>query len=693
MIRQLPNGQWVSDKFFVTPDPANPGSFILRSKKTGKTAPWSPPQEKKPESLASKLMKRPAFMEQAPTTAAFRSEHPWREDVGTLAKWGPPTAAAIATEGASPLVSIGVPAIAGVVGKLAEQGIEGKPLDIPDAAMFGATQGGIQAIGRGVPAVFEAASKLPGAPFRKAMGLATKPFGALTEDQLANRELMEWGEKEGIQIPPDVLSKSPIGTALRYYSDESLLSRGTGKKFLGKQAQQVEEAWERGVSKLGPGGSARGLGLGAERAFGTGLKNLNARIDGLYATAQELSPEAKVDMSGLAKDTIQEIRSTLLETKKNPRLAEYNKKKLEVLSLVFPTLKPGFLMKKIPKGDLTDEQIAAKSGKVDLKTARRLVSILSRIARESGDPVEKGEASSILKPLWESIYGENAKLADADPRSVSLFKRANKMYRAVKGYEENVSSFTNMRDLFNPERLAQQIKRQHVTDANVLRKVIDKYAQGGKFGPAPSQAWNGVRLAVLREAMNDPEGYGNVVFSGLKGKTERKFGQSVIHDLFSRDPAGRTIIKNIDMITELYKREPRFNPSQTGAALLTARGIRESQRLIADAVRFMSKGRGVPLAAATGGGIAMAGDPLLGAVAAGTELTVPVLMAKIIYSPRATRMLVSGLKAYPVVGRNVLPQVLRAIQFANEDFGKIVEHAASGHADVGGARYLNVPNP
>lgn len=655
----------------------NDGRPVFVSTKTGKRI-----TPRVADDDAPAVLRKPEFAQPQTPAGKFQPEHPIREDIGTTVKWGVPTALAPFTGGMSLIPAVGALTGAGIASSAAGQEIAKGKIDPQEALKFGIGMGASEAGGRAIPKVLGGGRKL----IDKALGIGTREFGGGEAEAAASEALDKWAQEHGIAVPRDVINRSGRGQALRYYADESLLSRNIGKKFFEQQAKQVEEAWNKEIAALGKPESARRLGLKASRAVSTGLGNLNDRIAQIYGMGDKLSPKAKVDVSDYLTGVIGEIRDTLKENTRFPGMAGLNEKKLAVLSQLFPSMNREMLIETIGKRDLTDAQIARNNGRVPLKTARRLVSTLSAIGRDSTDPLEKGEAAQAAKSLWDYVYGDSAKLADADPRAISFFRRGNKMYRQLKTYERNIPGFKEWGEGWDPERFASNIKSQHVTDLNVLTKLVDKYAGGvGKFGPGRSEALNGIRLAVLREALKNPEDFGRTVFSGFGKKTERRFGQSVMHDLFGKDPVGRRILHNIDMITDLYVREPRFNPSGTGAALLTARGVRDAQKMLGEAVRAIRIGTryGAPGAAA-GVGYA-AGGPVGAALSAGGELVVPVLLAKTLYSPRATRALISGMETGSL--QRGLPYLLRAIGFAQTDFPKMVEHASSGYADTRGARY------
>lgn len=439
----------------------------------------------------------------------------------------------------------------------------------------------------------KAGSRLIGGPLREA---ANAP---------KNIAVKEANEKYGFGLTAgQIAGETPGGTATRgveFIGETSLFGKSAVETARTAGREHAAQAVNEALTALSSPASAETVGRLSQDAIGTGNRIFNEYAGRLYDQVDQLAQGAMVDMRPLKTEA-----SRILRTE------------MDIPEALYPNL--GKLENSSAK-ILVD--IAHGPDQIPFSVAQRIRTKMLNVSPQPTELVAK-EAPGIAKHFVGQLTGAMDTSANAlNPAAATAWETARSFWK--EGHDVFQRSLVASLMERNPELLVKSIKPGAVSDAKALKRAVIGYADqhGTAADKAAAQgAWNQFREQFARTALlKDPDAVGAGAMDIFKLKDRlTQMGQPVLNEMFGGDAAGQRALKGLTTVGEAFSRVRKNLPF----------------------TRTYLMAEGVHLAVGSVLG-AYTGYRTLGMV--GAE-TVPWAIAKIAYSPTATKYFVDGLAAF-----------------------------------------------
>lgn len=490
----------------------------------------------------------------------------------------------------------GLGAIPGTAAKQeieARAGLPGAPTTAGDAVggmLMGGAENAAAEFGGGL--LGKMAGKLLGGPLRVA---ATAP---------ENIAVKEANERWGLRLTPgQVAGGGPGGPAARlaeFVGETSLLGKPSIEVARAEGRGHAAKALDDTLILLSSPASPETVGRVGQDAIETGNRIFHTYAGQLYDQVDQLAQGAMVDMRPIKAEANRIIMQKL------PAAAIY-----------------GVLGQPEKSTSTILNQIIGGPEQIPFSVAQQIRTKLMQIGPQMGE-LTPTEAKGISKHFVGELTGAmDTSATNLNPAAKTAWETARSFW--TEGHDIFQRSLVASLMEKNPELLVKSIKPGAISDVKALKGAIIGYADS--YGNAAEKraakdSWNQLREQFVRSSLlKDPDAIGVDAMDLFKLKDRmQQMGKPVMNELFGGDPAGREVLANVNAIGEAFSRVKKDLPFTR--TYLMAEGV----RLVVGSV------------AGTYSGSMMTGM--------GGAEAVPWIIAKIAYSPTATRYFLDGIAAF-----------------------------------------------
>ncbi|MDE2098737.1 MAG: hypothetical protein KGL39_15895 [Patescibacteria group bacterium] len=568
------------------------------------------------------------------------------------------------------IVEDALPAVGGAIG--GGLGAPGGPLTAAGGAALGAAGGDAasqllrRAYGEPAPATSGAAAKellknsfMQGVLPEVGGRIITAPFRALTSTRgilrpttPVDETVLRFLKDHDLigDVPASIVrSRGAAGTYARMgqkFGEYAIAGRGTIEAARMNAIDKSSTLLNDWLSKFGRPSSPQTVGANYQEAVTSAREMFGGTAANLYQKVDDLAQGSQVNLS-----------SSVAEAK---RLLSQRK--------TLANLYPNLFSENAPYVKAL-EDVASSPENVPFAIAHQLRSRFISSSPEVGT-LFANESQGPFKKLVGTITRDMATTAQGKSgirASRALSPQALQAYRTASDF------WSDGRELFdrtiiptllqrNPEAVVAAMKPGAVSDVQAVKDSLFRYTPKAQAQPI----WNSFREQFVRsQLLRDPEGEalgqgGQDTASGLFRLKDRlqNYGPQFLATMFD-DPQGKTFLANTRALGEVFSRLDRTLPKERTAFIM------ESLR--------------VPIAILSGMAGDRAGGLTLGAAMGSGIEAFPYAMTKILYSPRATKILTEGLGgAVPLlsktgavvprgVGAAITADFLRAYSAAEKD--------------------------
>jgi len=469
----------------------------------------------------------------------------------------------------------------------------------------------------------KAAGRLVGGPFRPA---ATLPENLAVKE--ANEQLrlgLTAGQVAGRTTAGEV------GKAFEFYGETGLFGRPVAEtaKSVGRKAG--ETAIDRAVDAISSNVSAEGAGKGYMEAMTTGRRLLGEGAQPLFDEVDKLIGQAAVDMrpvQAVAKRRLEEF------VKQMPGAGPSG------IAVHYPTLgQPTAGAARIMNNIIGGPEV------LTFGEAQRLRTLLMSVGREENE-LFVNQAQSVARDVTETLTRTmETSASKIGPNATQAWRTARDFW--IQGHNVFERSIVPSLLKKNPEEVVGAIKPGAVTDAKAMKRAILGYAPLGtpQEREAAKRAWDDFGAAFIRRnLLREPEGVGlgDMDIFGLKQRLGA-YGEPTLKEVLST-PNGAAALERLKVIGEAFSRVRRDAPF-----VRTYQFVEMARALYQLGTAGVAIGAGMTRGVEAGIGAAVAME------------TLPYVVARIAYSPRATKYFLDGISAF-------LPEVAKVPTQATTDF-------------------------
>lgn len=509
-----------------------------------------------------------------------------------LYKWIPPAAAGAASLAVGPEGPLVYAALAsaggGAAGKLAEQALEGKLRSQTHAetlkqdALAGLTQGLAEVGGRDIA----------GPLISKMLKGSEIPGASLAGTDMSGRDISDIARRSGARITIPELKKSPMGLDIQGLSEMGIVGHKIGTKAKSQTESAISSFADQVANTISARSSPLASGTQVRDALWQANKAFKRQASDIWDNKLiALGKNAPADFTPLIEEAQKEYNAPpSLVIQRN--IGKFGLKRETPLPDA-PQV-PGLLgniMSLKPEGNFADG--------ITIKN------YLDRFTGPSNtilaDPGSQRIARLLRKRLMEVM---DSSADEAGGPLKEQWKQGRQFYaEGRRVYESRIVQSLMKKD---PELIAKSIHPGESTNVEMVKKALLGHGQN-------AAAWNTFRRQYIQS--NLLGGSSKPLAGGIFSLKERLSlaGNEQLNAIFGDDATGKTALRDLSLIAEAASRVQPIRQH-------TIARIIESAAPVAALFR--------PEAAA--------------AELAGIEVG-PAIMAKVIYSPTATRLLVRGI--------------------------------------------------